>query len=637
MLIPRSPVHAVHATVPRGTLVIVVEDASPEPALARALDGMAARRRIRLLRHAVNRGFPAAANAGMRAAAALPGGPDVVLLNSDTLPAPGWIELLRAAVHGAADVGTATPLSNDASILSYPDPAKPASPPSPDTLAALAARAAEANPGVAVDIPTAVGFCMYVRRECLLQTGLFREDLFAQGYGEENAFCLRARHLGWRHVAVPAAYVAHVGGVSFGASRAHLMARNMRVLNRLHPGYDALIAEWSARDPLAPARRRLDAALWAEGRRRKGAVLLVTHDSGGGVERVVRARCDAIRAEGLRPIVIRPLRDASADRRSDDRFYVPGMCCVGEGSGGGYPALRFSVPEEVPALHDLLKDDRPLRMEIHHLLGHHHDSIFDLTRRLKLPYEVRVHDYAWLCPRVTLVGPERRYCGEPAVSACNDCVADAGSNLEEEITAAALRARSDADFAAARRVIAPSSDTAERLRRHFPRLSPVVEPLEDDVVPSPAAPPVAGSPRRICVPGAIGIEKGYDVLLACARDAAARDLPLEFVIVGHTTDDDRMLATGRVFITGPYAEREAQSLMRAQNAALAFLPSIWPETWCFTLGLAWSVGLSAVVFDIGAPAARVRATGRGWVLPLGLPANRINNTLLAARAGQTVV
>jgi GT2 family glycosyltransferase len=348
---------AVHATVPRGTMVIVVDDASPEPALARALDEMTARRRIRLLRHAVNRGFPAAANTGMRVAAVLPGGPDVVLLNSDTLPGPGWIELLRAAVHDAADVGTATPFSNDASILSYPDPVKPTSPPSPDTLAALAARAAEANAGVAVDIPTAVGFCMYVRRECLLQTGLFREDLFAQGYGEENDFCLRARHLGWRHVAVPAAYVAHIGGVSFGASRSQLMARNLPALNRLHPGYDALIAEWSARDPLALARRRLDAALWAEGRR-KGAVLLVTHDSGGGVERVVRARCDAIRAEGLRPIVLRPLRDSSAERRSDDRFYMPGMCCVGEGSESGFPALRFSVPEELPALRDLLDGDR---------------------------------------------------------------------------------------------------------------------------------------------------------------------------------------------------------------------------------------------------------------------------------------
>ena len=93
-----------------------------------------------------------------------------------------------------------------------------------------------------VDIPTAVGFCMYIRRDCLDQVGLLREDLFAQGYGEENDFCLRARHLGWRHVAAPGVFVAHVGGQSFGAARGHLVARNMAVLNRLHPGYDALIA-----------------------------------------------------------------------------------------------------------------------------------------------------------------------------------------------------------------------------------------------------------------------------------------------------------------------------------------------------------------------------------------------------------
>ena len=88
-----------------------------------------------------------------------------------------------------------------------------------------------------VDIPTAVGFCMYIRRECLDATGLFREDAFAQGYGEENDFCLRARRLGWRHVAVPGVFVAHTGGASFGAARAQLLARNAAVLERLHPGY----------------------------------------------------------------------------------------------------------------------------------------------------------------------------------------------------------------------------------------------------------------------------------------------------------------------------------------------------------------------------------------------------------------
>jgi len=60
---------AVVETVGPDTPIIVVDDATPEPALAEALDGLAATGRIRLLRHTRNRGFPAAVNTGIRAAA----------------------------------------------------------------------------------------------------------------------------------------------------------------------------------------------------------------------------------------------------------------------------------------------------------------------------------------------------------------------------------------------------------------------------------------------------------------------------------------------------------------------------------------------------------------------------------------
>lgn len=175
------------------------------------------------------------------------------------------------------------------------------------------------------------------------------------------------------------------------------------------------------------------------------------------------------------------------------------------------------------------------------------------------------------------------------------------------------------------------------MRRHFPGLASVVVALEDDaasvaagraLVPW-AAPP--GARRRVAVIGGIGAEKGFDVVLAAARDAALRNLALEFVLVGHSTDDRRLLDTGRVAVTGGYREGEGEMLVRAQLPHLAWLPSIWPETWCFTLGVAWRAGLRVAVFDIGAQAERVRATGHGWVLPLGLPAAAINNALLAMK------
>ncbi len=459
---------AVLATVPAGTRVIVIDDASPEHALASALDVLAERRHIRLHRHSENRGFPAAANAGLRLAAALPGGRDVVLLNSDTVPAPGWLATLRAAVHASRDIGTAAPLSNDATILSYPDPTDPGPAPTGAALAALAALAAQTHGHAAIDLPTSVGFCMYIRRECLLATGLLRTDVFGQGYGEENDFCVRARHLGWRHVAVPGAYVAHLGGRSFGSARTQLLGRNLDVLDRLHPGYGDMIRAWQAADPLAPARRALDAALWAaRPRRRAQPVLIVTHDGGGGVERAVRERCAALRAEGRPAIVLRPVVDRTGDPEALRRRYLPGLCVVGDGTEAAFPNLRFALPDELPALAELLRPERPGWLELHSLLGHHH-SIVDLAAALRIPYEVRVHDYAWICARINLVGTTRRYCGEPDVAVCAACVADAGSELEETIAPTALRQRSAADLSGARAVTVPSADTAARLRRHFP-------------------------------------------------------------------------------------------------------------------------------------------------------------------------
>ncbi|HEY0205782.1 MAG TPA: glycosyltransferase family 2 protein, partial [Acetobacteraceae bacterium] len=380
-----------------------------------------------------------------------------------------------------------------------------------------------------------------------------------------------------------------------------------------------------ADDPLAHARRRLDEAGWTAGRlppARRHAAILVTHDNSGGVERMVRRRAQSLRAAGARAILLRPIPDPN----SREGGFLPGLCRVEDGTMDT-PNLVYRLPDELPALLRLLRADQPKRFEVHHRLGHH-PSVMDLADRLGLAPELHLHDYASFCPRISLLGPEHRYCGEPTdIAACEACVADAGSRLEDGLGVAALRARSASEFARARRIVVPSADMAARMRRHFPLVQPDIVPLEDDEV-GRLPPPPARLPRRVCVIGAIGLEKGYDVLLACARDAARRGLPLEFVLVGHSTDDGRLMDTGRVFVTGRYDEADGPALIRAQAAHLAFLPSIWPETWGFTLGLAWQAGLRAAVFDIGAMAARIRATGLGWALPLGLPPAAVNHALL---------
>ena len=606
-------------TIPHGTRVWVVNDASPERGLVEALHALAAQGRIHLIGTGPegatrpNAGFPAAANAGLRASA----GRDVVLLNSDTLVAPGWLQTLQQAAHSAADIGTATPLSNDASILSVPDPSgNPV--PGRDETRRMAGRAARANRGRLIDIPTAHGFCMFIRADCLRETGFFREDVFAQGYGEENDFCARAKALGWRHVAVPSVYVAHVGGASFGASRRHLLRRNQAVLGRLHPGYHASVAAHIDSDPLFWARRRLDCEVWRErakaGPAHRGAVLLVTHDEGGGTARVVQSRVAMLREENYRPLLL---------------IGRSGQCLLQEpGSPLPTPNARFSLPGEAAALLRLLRPWRPVAVEVHHWLGHP-PSLRAVLSRLLVPVDVWVHDYAFLCARVTLTDGEGRFCGEPPPDSCERCLAQWGRNDGETIAPAALRTRAAADFANARAVVVPSADVGTRLRRHMPHIVPAVRPWQAE--PILASPAIAHSGARltIAIVGAIGWQKGFPVILACAEDARARKLNLSFTIIGYTIDDDALEATGHVSITGPFEAEEASTLIRAQNAAMAFIPSTWPETWCFALTDSWRAGLRTCVFDIGTQAQRVRETGLGWVIPLGLPAPRVNDSLLA--------
>jgi GT2 family glycosyltransferase/glycosyltransferase involved in cell wall biosynthesis len=592
--------------LPKWATVLVIDDASPQPELRTALEGLAADRKVRLLRNVANLGFPQTVNRGLAEAVG-----DVVLLNSDTLVPLGWLERLRDAAWSAADIGTVTPFSNDATIMSYPSLAGDNKVPDQAETDRLDTLAIKANGTRVAPIPTAVGFCMYIRRDCLNAVGKLRADVFAQGYGEENDFCMRAHAAGWMNMAATGVFVAHVGGSSFGAARAHLLRRNQEILNRLHPHYAALVARHVASDKLRVARRRMDVLRWPKPSGH--CVLLITHDMGGGVQRFVEARIDALVGAGIRPIVLRPVLNE------------PGWCRVDDGYDQSFCNLRFQLPREGKGLRRFLARQAPVRAELHHLVGHA-PEIWDLCAELRLPFEVYLHDYAWFCARISLIGPQRRYCGEPGLPGCDECVAAAGSNVEEGLSPAGLWHRSARLLAKAARVIAPSADAANRIRRHFPNVKLAVSPWEG--APRPVASRgTSSSVCRVCVVGGIGIEKGFDVLLACAQDAAARGLSLEFVVVGYTIDDASLHATGRVFVTGVFKPEEMPDLIVRQGANLGFLPSIWPETWCFAMSEMWRANLNVVAFDIGAQAERIRSAGRGQLLPLGLPPARVNDFL----------
>jgi GT2 family glycosyltransferase len=601
-------IDSVLGTTGLGARVLVVDDATPDPELAAALDTLASQGRINLVRNFENLGFVGSVNRAL----ALNPTHDAVLLNSDTLVFGDWLERLRATAYSARYVGTVTPLTNNGSIAGYPHATGTTV--TPSAAAALHTFATLTHPGASVEIPVGVGFCLYVRRDCLREVGELDAAVFGKGYGEETDFCLRARLRGWTHRLAGDVYVYHGEGVSFGSRREALLERSNRLINLRYPGYDRFIASFQAQDPIRALRHRLDehrlSALQAR------FVLIVTLAMTGGVDRYVAERRAQLRAQGLFTLVLKP---AAAGDRDRCELWTDAM---------DLPNLRYHIPRDLAALTGLLRALRLEAIEIQHFL-HLDNRVIEAVRTLQVPYDVFVHDYAWICPRVTLIDGRGTYCGEPAVAVCQSCVRRNGSQLGEAISVASLRARSATWLRGARRVLAPSQDTAERLQRHFTDLSVQVQPHSSSIMAAPLAPRASRSVVRVALIGAIGDHKGYQELLACARDARARSLPLEFVVVGYTVDDGPLLSTGKVFVTGQYADEEAPHLLEREHPDIAWFPSVWPETWCYALDYALAAGIPILAFDLGAIAERIRGTSAaGRLVPLGHKPGQINDALL---------
>jgi GT2 family glycosyltransferase len=218
--------------------LVVIDDASPDPAIAPLLARYAPLAHVRVLRNAFNRGFTASANRGIAEA----GDDDVVLLNADAEVGPGWLAALARAAHAAPDIASATAVSDNAGAFSVPELER-ANPLPPAWTFEQAARALLQQAGLAYpELPTGNGFCLYLRRDALAATGVLDEAAFPQGYGEENDWCQRAAAGGWRHVVAGNVLVRHARSASFGDERRAALGRaGMAVLRERWPGYEAAV------------------------------------------------------------------------------------------------------------------------------------------------------------------------------------------------------------------------------------------------------------------------------------------------------------------------------------------------------------------------------------------------------------
>jgi len=599
----RRCVQSVLSCTPEPHRLVLIDDASTDTGVRDVLREIEQRGdpRVEILRNERNLGFTATANRGMTHSSA-----DIVLLNSDTIVTPGWLGALTRCAESDPLIATVTPFSNNAEICSFPRFCEDNPWPLDRDPAPVARTLAEAAVPTYPDLPTGVGFCMFVRRKAIDALGAF-DMAFGAGYGEENDFCLRAASAGWRNVLADDAFVVHAGGRSFAGRKVELGSRNLERLLARHPHYDEMVSRYIAADPLRALRQaaqtRLDIHAPLSG------VLHVIHHHGGGTETHVRQLIAASRDQWRHYLVV----------AVGDRWQV-------EAHRHDASVVTFAFTREPHEswrdfLSALAATFRVALIHLHNISGCR-EGLLEALDDCGIPFGYTLHDLNFACPTITFLDPAGRYCGGVTdARTCQACV-DAQPSFAE-VDVATWRARHGALVERAAFVIAPSKWAAAMLDRYFPRSDVIVIPHGTAVPPPTRLPgtrlgvlmPDDGVPVVAAV-GAIGPDKGARRIECLVERMRALDVPLRIVVIGYLdveqgpwqSDDARLTVHGR------YDARDLAALLRHYRAQLVLFPSAGPETFSYTLSESWLAGVPALVPPIGALAERVSETGAGWLL-----------------------
>ncbi len=256
-----------------------------------------------LVRNETATGYTLAANQGMRLSTAA----YVVLLNSDTIVSEDWLDRMVVCADSDPGIGIVGPLSNTASWQSIPEIARHGdwsdNPlPADMDIADMARWVAQTSHQSYPRLNFLNGFCLLIKRSLIDRIGLFDEEVFGRGFGEENDFSLRTGKAGFSLAVADDVYVYHAQSKSYSNERRRLLSQAADValakkhgqplidagvqvcrFDRTMEGIRSHAAQLFERDALTRQGRRR----WAG---RRVIIVLPVRDAGGGTNVIL---CEA--------------------------------------------------------------------------------------------------------------------------------------------------------------------------------------------------------------------------------------------------------------------------------------------------------------------------------------------------------
>jgi len=588
-----------NSTVVTPFRLILINDASPEIEVTEYLRSLTSTKQVIVVENEDNLGFTATVNRGMMWSEKN----DVLLLNSDAEVANDWLDKLKDQAYSGTRVSSVTPFSNNATICNYPTLAGMKELPQGESLELLDAAFASANREQNIEIPTAIGFCMYIRRDCLNEVGLFDVETFGKGYGEENDFCLRATAKGWKHLLAADTFAFHEGEVSFQAGSNPRKELAIKIIRERYPAYEADVARHIAKNEAYPLRIAATAARFRQGK--LPVVLHILHAHGGGTEKQVEDLCRIHQGRAKLLIMTPPFiaagKDALQLRSADPVDFLD---------------IHLSVLN-IDFLISLIQSFGVSLVHIHHVLGYPF-NLQNFVQKLGVPFYTTIHDYNFICPHIHMMPVARQYCGEPEPCECNQCLSVDYPQGNSDIIW--WRESHAWLFNDAAMVICPSHDTARRCLRYFPNAVYRVvahEAVEDGGYAADISVPAINEnePLRVAILGVLARHKGKELIAEVLQVSERAKAPLQFKLIGYADSNMPSISSTLFTQTGAYKSNvELIERINTFDPHLILFSAYCPETYSYTLTESMQSKRPVMVPNLGAFPERVAQRPWTWLI-----------------------
>ncbi|MGF7118938.1 glycoside hydrolase family 99-like domain-containing protein [Methanobacterium oryzae] len=612
--------------------LILIDDCSSDERIGILLDEMEKIPHLKVIRNSENRGYTKNINVGIENSEG-----DVVLLNSDTIVTPKWLQKLVVAAYSNERIGTVTPLTN-ASTISIPEMGVDNPIPEGLTINDMATLVEKVSSDITVEAPTTNGFCMFIKRETINDIGLFDEKNFGRGYGEENDFCMRATYKNWINIYDDSIFIYHKRSASFSSEKDVLKGKNQHTLEKIHPTYTKQANEFLTSSKLKIISNNIKSALDKGEIEKicKKRILYVVHSGGGGTQYTNEDLMKHIQKD-LDCYILSSNADEVVLSRFINNEYKEIYSWTVKSK---WSAKDFHNQEFKNIYFNVINGLKIDIVHVRHLIQHTFDLV-DVTERLGIPTILSFHDFYFICPSFNLLDDKISYCEGKCTDGKGQC--HISHKALEDLPQLKTFINTWRDEVSS--ILDKSSafvTTSDIVKQIFISIYPQLLNKEFKVIEHGRdfksikrskmnEIPSKNKPVKILIPGDIRIQKGGNFIKALQKED--KNNRLEFHFMGSLQDNLEKYGTYH----GPYTRENFCKIVKNVEPSFIGIFSIWPETYCHTLSEAWSCDVPVLASKIGVLEERVNKNGGGWLLDFENPSAAYKEIIRIIESGEEYI